>query len=320
MTKSTRILELYLRFNNGEKMSKAEISQHFDNKADRTIQRYISTLNKFLGEYDATSHLRIEYSYKENVFHMVNSGEQDVDAPQILAILKMLIATRGLSKEEITSTINNLTERLSEEDKAIINKTIQSEFIHYHPMNHGAPLLHRIWNINALIQQGKSMHFEYANALNRLRQHTVRPMYVTFSELYFYLVAVDEKERHTIYRLDRILDYQIKSTNIQLPNSPYYKEGELKKRTYFMYTGEWKRVRFEFNHGIIESVMDRFPTVKLIHSDYHNNRFTVEIEVMGDGILMWLLSQGSKVKVIEPQSLKEKYIKELQFMIEQNTN
>ena len=37
-----------------------------------------------------------------------------------------------------------------------------------------------------------------------------------------------------------------------------------------------------------------------------------------DGILMWLFSQGSKVKVLEPKSLKEKYVKELQKMLVQN--
>ena len=32
---------------------------------------------------------------------------------------------------------------------------------------------------------------------------------------------------------------------------------------------------------------------------------------------MWLLSQGSKVKVLSPQSVKELYLDELQKMIDQ---
>lgn len=319
MTKSTSILELYLKFLDGAKMSKAEISRYFDNKSDRTIQRYISTLNGFLQEYEATSHLKIEYNYKINAFYMVNKGDNKLNASQVLAVLKILIATRGLGEEEVSTIIHNLTEKLSTEDKRIIEKAIQSELIHYHPMNHEAPIFQQIWDINLLIQKNKTICFEYANALNQVRQHTVKPLYITFSELYFYLVAVDYKKRYTIYRLDRIQEYHVTTSAIELPNSPYYKEGELKKRIYFMYAGEWKRVRFEFNQGIIESVIDRFPTAKLIKSDYTNNRFTVEIEVMGDdGILMWLFSQGSKVKVLEPKSLKEKYVKELQKMLVQN--
>lgn len=83
-----------------------------------------------------------------------------------------------------------------------------------------------------------------------------------------------------------------------------------------MYGGEWKKVVFEFNGGIIESVLDRFPTAKLIKKDYINNRFTVEIEVIGDGILMWFLSQGARVKVLSPIDLKQKHINEVEKIIE----
>lgn len=320
MAKSTQILELYLKFLNGEKLSKSEISAYFDNKSDRTIQRYISDLNNFLGSYEATDHLKIKYSYSMNAFHMVNVGDQRIDEMQVLAILKILIATRGLGEEEIKTAVHNLTERLEPEDQKMIEKAIQSELVHYKPMNHGAPLYQMIWDITLLIQQGKSLKFNYANAMNQMREHIVKPMYITFSELYFYLVTMNEKHQTIIYRLDRILDYEVHRTQIEVPNSPFTKEGELKKRIYFMYGGERKRVRFEFNGGIIESVLDRFPTAKLIKKDYEHNRFEVEIEVIGDGILMWLLSQGSKVKVLEPNSLKVKYMEELEKMFNQYTD
>ena len=59
-------------------------------------------------------------------------------------------------------------------------------------------------------------------------------------------------------------------------------------------------------------MLDRFPTAQLLKKDYTNNRFVVEIEVIGDGILMWLLSQGSRIKVLSPNSLKEKHIAEIE--------
>ncbi|MCP6565404.1 hypothetical protein NL503_28950, partial [Klebsiella pneumoniae] len=83
-----------------------------------------------------TSHLKIEYNYKINAFYMVNKGDNKLNASQVLAVLKILIATRGLGEEEVSTIIHNLTEKLSTEDKRIIEKAIQSELIHYHPMNH----------------------------------------------------------------------------------------------------------------------------------------------------------------------------------------
>ena len=100
------------------------------------------------------------------------------------------------------------------------------------------------------------------------------------------------------------------NTKFNVPNSPYIREGALKQRIYFMYGGHWKKVRFEFNDGIIESVLD-VPNCSIIEKDYTNNRFVVEIEVIGDGILMWLLSQGSRIKVLSPNSLKEKHIEKI---------
>ena len=144
------------------------------------------------------------------------------------------------------------------------------------------------------------------------KTHIIRPLYITFSELYFYMVAVNKNGRTLIYRIDRIHDFEVINQKIEDSKSMFYQEGELKQRAYFMYGGEWKRVRFEFNGGIIESVIDRFPTAKLIKKDYENNRFVVEIEVIGDGIIMWLLSQGSKVKILSPLSIKEKYVREIQ--------
>ncbi|QYA42890.1 WYL domain-containing protein [Macrococcoides bohemicum] len=36
-------------------------------------------------------------------------------------------------------------------------------------------------------------------------------------------------------------------------------------------------------------------------------KYIVEVEVIGDGILMWLFSQGRHVKVLSPQSIQGIY-------------
>ena len=68
MAKSTEILGLYLKFVNGERVSKQEIRGFFDNKSARTVQRYISNLNAFLDSKEETAHLKIEYDTQNNVY------------------------------------------------------------------------------------------------------------------------------------------------------------------------------------------------------------------------------------------------------------
>lgn len=315
MAKATDMLDLYFRFMSGERFTKAQIGEIIGKKSERTVQRYIASLNDFFDTRQETEHLRIVMNHTDRKYEMTRLDNETFDATQILAILKILISTRGLSEEEIHLIINNLTNHITEENQYIIEKAIQSELVHYEPMNHGEPLLNKIWDINLLIQQNKTIKFEYFNAMNQGRIHTIKPMYITFSELYFYLVGVNDKEQVLIFRIDRIQEYTVVSDKFTEPNSPYFREGALKQRIYFMYGGEWKKVSFEFNGGIIESVLDRFPTARLLKKDYANNRFVVEIEVIGDGILMWLLSQGARVKVLSPNSLKEKHIAEVKKMM-----
>ena len=42
--------------------------------------------------------------------------------------------------------------------------------------------------------------------------------------------------------------------------------------------------------------MDRLPTAKILSED--NGKYTIEAEVFGDGIDMWLRSQGEAVEII----------------------
>ena len=107
--------------------------------------------------------------------------------------------------------------------------------INYVPMNHGEPLFHKLWKLNELIQQEKIIEFEYFNAMNRGRIHKIKPMYITYSELYFYLVGINKKEQVIIFRVDRIQEFKVTDDKFKVtddkfkvPHSPYIREGELK--------------------------------------------------------------------------------------------
>lgn len=314
MSKATDMLELYLRFMTGAHLTKHKIGEIIGKKSERTVQRYIADLNTFFKSQKETEQFEITLS--QNYYVLKKNNSFNFEKEQILAILKILISSRGLSIDEIQQVINNLMKNISDNDRKIVKKAIQSELTNYKSMNHGDLLLQKIWELNHLIQQGKIIQFEYFNSLNKGKIHTIQPMYITYSELYFYLVGVNENKQVLIFRVDRIQEFETKKGKFNIPSSPYIREGELKKRIYFMYGGDWKKVTFEFTGGIIEAVLDRFPTAQLIKKDYKNNSFPIEIEVVGDGILMWLLSQGSKVKVISPNSLKMKHINELKRMLD----
>src|SRR5699024_4479059 len=126
MAKSTEILELYLKFMRGEEVSKANIAEYFGNKCLRTVQRYISDLNEFFNFNEDTNHLKIEYDIVQNVYFMNRGTANQFGKEHVLIILKMLISSRGLKKDELQEVVIRLSSGLSDDDKKAINQTINS--------------------------------------------------------------------------------------------------------------------------------------------------------------------------------------------------
>ena len=64
--------------------------------------------------------------------------------------------------------------------------------------------------------------------------------------------------------------------------------------------GKLERIRFKYTGPSIEAVLDRLPTAEIISQD--ENGWTVEAEVFGKGIEMWMRSQGSYIvnEIIHP--------------------
>ena len=64
-----------------------------------------------------------------------------------------------------------------------------------------------------------------------------------------------------------------------------------------MFGGELRRIKFLYKGLSIEAVLDRLPTAEVIKHD--ENGWLITAEVYGDGVDMWLRSQGNILEVIE---------------------
>ena len=65
----------------------------------------------------------------------------------------------------------------------------------------------------------------------------------------------------------------------------------------------------------MQAILDRLPTAVVL--DISGGRALIEADVYGTGIMMYLLSQGSWVKVIAPDDFVNDYKAELEKMIGQ---
>ena len=70
-----------------------------------------------------------------------------------------------------------------------------------------------------------------------------------------------------------------------------------------MYGGKLRRVKFKYSGYSAEAVLDRLPTAKILdeepmEDDPKRTVYTISAEVFGDGIDLWLRSQGERVELL----------------------
>lgn len=108
-------------------------------------------------------------------------------------------------------------------------------------------------------------------------------------------MADDSKDLPTTFRIYRIDNLNGLKQHFNIPYKDRFNDGEFRKRFQFMYTGELRRITFEFCGSSIEAVLDWLPTAEIARE---KAVCTVRAETYGDGIDMWLSSQGDKIKGI----------------------
>ena len=136
----------------------------------------------------------------------------------------------------------------------------------------------------------------------------LKPVAIMFSEYYFYLTAFvsDEEVKKdfdvindsfpTIYRIDRIKEFNVLEEKFYIPYRNRFEEGEFRKRIQFMYGGKLRNVKFKYTGDDIDAILDRLPTARIIEKG--SNYYIIKAEVFGKGIDMWLRSQGDKVEIV----------------------
>ena len=116
-----------------------------------------------------------------------------------------------------------------------------------------------------------------------------------------------------IFRIDRIKKHNEIGVKYKTVYANRFEEGEFRKRVQFMYAGNLHKCTFLYTGRNKEAVFDRLPTAVLKSEDENGSIF--EVETYGRGIMMWLLSQGTNVEVLGPESFRKRIKREILEML-----
>lgn len=298
--KGFRLLAMYERLNKGEMLFKTQLANEFC-VTEKTIQRDIDDLRAYLiEEHFSEIETAIKYDKVKNGYYLVRFEREWLTNEEVLAMCKILLESRALKKEEISVLISKLMSQVSPADKNKVEEIIKSELFNYVPLRHNKPLLSPIWELSQYIVKKEVVNFSYIRKDGIYKEHLVKPVAIMFSEYYFYLIAFmadDSKEYPTVFRIDRMKNIKGTKEKFSVPYKDRFDDGEFRKRVQFMYSGELKRVTFEYKGANIDSVLDKLPTAEILNKK--DCVYTICAEAYGDGIDMWLRSQGDKVRIVK---------------------
>jgi predicted DNA-binding transcriptional regulator YafY len=264
----------------------------------KTVQRDIESLRLYL---TGTGEGELRYDRKRDCYRLERSGGSALTAEEVFAICKIIIESRAFNKEEFEGLIKKLLLQLSPEQRLPVEARIGNERVNYLPLLHGKPLIDTLWTLANLVTEQRLTKIWYVRKDKTPKAHLVKPVGIMFSEYYFYLIAWmanDDKDFYTVFRADRITDVQTKDERFDVPYAERFNESEFRKRVQFMHTGPLKRVRFICRELSVEAVTDRLPTAR-VEKKYKDGRCLMTAESYGDGVDMWLKSQGEWVEIVE---------------------
>ncbi|KQY94272.1 hypothetical protein ASD24_01540 [Paenibacillus sp. Root52] len=311
--KVSRILILYDKLRKGEVVDKYILASDFGVHA-RSIQRDIDDIRGYLAEWHSGEH--ITYDHSKSGYLKSDTTESNLTTVEIIAITKIILESRAFQKDEMKGLINAIVNQAEEAERKAIQGAINNELHHYKPLFHSKPLLKILWDISTCIKEQQQIEVIYERMDGTQSLRWVKPMALIFSEFYFYLVAYikDSKYQYPAYfRIDRIKYFKMINERFSIRERERVEAGEIRNRSQFMYAGELIHLKFIFYGSSLAAVLDRLPNAQVLEN--LDRGWLIEAKVYGKGCMMWLLSQGSNVEVIEPKSLREEIKAAIQSMM-----
>ena len=309
--KIPRLLDVYTQLIDGKTVRKQDIVEAYG-VSSRSVQRDFEDIRQFLNNQTASDGLEdnLIYDYKAKGYRLEYVDRMKFSNDEILAVSKILLDSRAFTKKTMKSLLDKLIGScVPEANKQIVYDMIANEEYHYIPPQHNSEFLDKLWQIAQAIDSSQVLEIKYRRLKDKaIKKRRIQPLAIMFSEMYFYLCAfIEEIDREkafanandaypTIYRIDRIKELKITEDRFKIPYHSRFEEGEFRKRIQFMQGGKLRRIKFIYSGLSIESVLDRLPTAKILSED--DGKYTIQAEVFGDGVDMWLRSQGNDIKMV----------------------
>lgn len=203
---------------------------------------------------------------------------------------------------------------------SLSNKYFRSSVKHIHSVNDWSKtdnqaLFYNIELIDAAIEEGKQIHYDYNKygidkKLHKTSQQYVSPYLMILHNQRYYLMAYSEYWHNMVFhRLDRITNMTIidrKATPIK--NVPGYENGinykELSSTMPYMYSDQPEHIDFIADEGIIDQIVDWFGNDVRIMKSNDEGKVRVSVKASPTAMEFWAMQYINHVEILSPEPLR----------------
>lgn len=320
-------------------VTSSEIEAAANVKSD-AINKNFNKIKQWLAPMEITVQ---SFNDHDRIFRL-NTAPKTIDFRRTLIIAKIIIASRAFSKADLSAVIKGLMAPFKVVNKDELFKVLlKPSRDEYQPVQSLVDVNIFETICHALSDQ-HVLKIVYQDAHGQVAQRELDPLSIDFNDHYFYLRAilynVPEKANNIRnYRIDRI--QQASLTSLPIDCDPDAIETSRSANInslanmFGSINGTVEKIVFRCARRIIEPSLDKFPYAAKV---YHENDLTAPIydarkqesfdfdQLAADeenvviethvaniqGALIWLLSAGSQVKILEPTALVYQIKTELQ--------
>lgn len=297
MSVNDRVASMFIRMIQGETLYRDEEASRYS-KTPTTIGRDMKSIREYIEDSGAN----VNFVRKIEPARYYITKNTDIPFEEILALLKIIIGTRSFNKPEFAQLRNRLLSQLSKEDRNKAARLTNSTVAKYIPVKSKYNLLSRIKDFSNYIDGNLTIDYKYHSSTGIIGQGLALPVSIYFDTFYFYVVMYSkESNKSRPYRLDRFESYNASKANkIKMPQKLKKDDGTERNNTYLLSFGN--NVHFEFYYsGYPQTALDRFPNSKIKQT--LDNEVLIEGDAYTQGLVLWIMGQGSRARVKSPDSL-----------------
>ncbi|KRN96750.1 WYL domain-containing protein [Companilactobacillus kimchiensis] len=294
-----RIVEIIFRMLSGEKIKENEAANYYE-----IGPKAINNDFKFIRE--KLEFFTPDYELSSGPYHTITNKGQ-IGLTEAVAILKILIGSLAFSKAEIILLKDKFLEVIPTAEKKTLN-TMTATTLQDYQSRITEPIMDKFKIILDCIINKKAIIFKYNSSVDttdHTKERTAVPITIYFSNQHFYvLLYLKEKDTTSVYRLDRFQDINPTGHAVNIPYANRPNEGKMINETFLLNGGNY--IHYKFRYKASQHVtLDNVPNSHISKDDdpEQPNITTVEGDLYSQGALLWVMSQGTQVEVLEPESL-----------------